>query len=36
MNRLIKKGDNVGNKIFISLMEALGYDVELTCVKRED
>ncbi|MCD8131440.1 MAG: helix-turn-helix transcriptional regulator [Lachnospiraceae bacterium] len=36
VSRIIKKGDSVVNKTFIQMMEALGYDVELTYVKRED
>lgn len=36
VSRIIKKGDGVVNKTFIQMMEALGYDVELTYVKRED
>ncbi len=35
VNRLIRKSDNVVNRTFISMMEALGYDVELHYVKRE-
>ena len=34
VNRLIKKPGGVVNKTFIEMMEALGYDVELTYVKR--
>lgn len=34
VNRLIKKQDNIVNKIFVQIMECLGYDVELTYVKR--
>ena len=36
VNRLIRKGDNVVNKTFIRMMEALGYDVELTYSRREE
>jgi len=36
VSRIVNGGDNVVNKTFISMMEALGYDVELTYVKRED
>lgn len=36
VSRIIKKGDGVVNKTFIQMMETLGYDVELTYVKRED
>lgn len=35
VNRIIKKPDGVVNKTFISMMEALGYDIELTYVKRK-
>lgn len=35
VNRVIKKKDGVVNKTFVQMMEALGYDVELTYVKRE-
>ena len=35
VNRIIKKKDGVVNKTFVSMMEALGYDIELTYVKRE-
>lgn len=34
VNRVIKKKDGVLNNTFIQIMEALGYDVELTYVKR--
>ena len=35
VNRIIKKSDTVVNKTFVQMMEALGYDIELTYVKRE-
>ena len=35
VNRIIKKPDGVVNKTFISMMEVLGYDIELTYVKRK-
>lgn len=35
VNRIIKKSDCVVNKTFVQMMEALGYDIELTYVKRE-
>lgn len=35
VNRVIKKKDGVVNKTFVQMMEALGYDLELTYVKRE-
>ena len=36
VNRVIKKKDGVVNKTFMQMMEALGYDVELTYVKKEE
>ena len=36
VNRIIKKQDGVVNKIFVQMLEALGYDIELTYVKREE
>ena len=36
VNRIIKKQDGVVNKTFVQMLEALGYDIELTYVKRED
>ena len=35
VNRIIKKQDNIVNKTFAQMMEALGYDIELSYVKRE-
>ena len=35
VNRIIKKQDGVVNKIFVQMMEALGYDIVLTYVKRD-
>lgn len=34
VNRVIKKGEVI-NKTFVQIMEALGYDIEMTYVKRE-
>ena len=34
VNRQIKKKDGVVNKTFVQMMEALGYDIELTYVRR--
>lgn len=35
INRIIKqKKDGIVNKTFVSMLEALGYDIELTYVKR--
>ena len=35
INRIIKKQDGVVNKTFVQMMEALGYDIVLTYVKRD-
>jgi plasmid maintenance system antidote protein VapI len=35
VNRVIKNPDGVVNNTFVKMMEALGYDIELTYVKRE-
>ena len=34
VNRIIKKGDGVINKTFVEMLDALGYDIQLTYVKR--
>lgn len=36
VNRIIKKKDGMVNKTFVQMMEALGYDIELTYVPREE
>lgn len=36
VNRIVKKKDGVVNKTFIQMLEALGYDVEIAYVKREN
>ncbi|MEA5074015.1 MAG: helix-turn-helix transcriptional regulator [Eubacterium aggregans] len=36
VNRIIKKQDGVVNKTFVQMLEALGYDIELTYVKRKE
>ena len=36
VNRIIKKQDGVLNKTFVQMMEALGYDVEITYVKKDE
>lgn len=36
VNRLIKKSENIVNKTFIQMLESLGYDIELTYVRKED
>ncbi len=35
VSRLIRNNDKIVNNTFLQLMEKLGYDVELTYVKRE-
>ena len=35
VNRIIKKQDGVVNKTYVQMLEALGYDIELTYVKRK-
>ena len=35
VNRLIRKQENIINKTFVQMMESLGYDIELTYVKRD-
>ena len=35
VNRIIKKKDGLVNKTFVEMMQALGYDIEMTYVKRE-
>ena len=35
VNRVIKKPNGVVNNTFVQMMEALGYDIELTYLKRE-
>ena len=36
VNRVIKKNGSVVNNTFVKMMEALGYDIELHYVKREE
>lgn len=36
VNRVIKKKDGVVNKTLVQMMEALGYDIELTYVKQKN
>ena len=36
MNRIIKRTDGVVNKTFVQMMESLGYDIQLTYIKKED
>ena len=35
VNRIIKKQDGIVNKTFVQMMETLGYDIELTYVKKD-
>ena len=35
VNRVIKKKDGIINKTFIQIMEFLGYDIEISYIKRE-
>lgn len=35
VNRVIKKKENIVNKTFVQMMESLGYDIELTYIKRK-
>ena len=34
VSRVINSGDKVLNKTFVQIMESLGYDIELTYIKR--
>lgn len=36
VNRIIKKGDGIVNKTFVEMLSALGYDIQLTYIKREE
>jgi plasmid maintenance system antidote protein VapI len=36
VSRLIRNNEKIVNKTFLQLMERLGYDVELTYIKREE
>ena len=36
VNRVIKRNDSVVNNTFVKMMEALGYDIVLHYVKREE
>ncbi len=36
VSRLIKKKDGIINKTFVELMDQLGYDIELTYVKKTE
>lgn len=34
VNRIIKKQEGIVNKTFVQIIETLGYDIELTYIKR--
>jgi plasmid maintenance system antidote protein VapI len=36
VNRIIKKKDGLVNETFVKIMEALGYDIEMTYIKRDE
>lgn len=36
VNRIIKKKNGIVNKTFVEMLEALGYDIELTYVPRAE
>lgn len=36
VNRVIKKNHNLLNKTFVNMMEAMGYDLQIVYVKREE
>lgn len=36
VNKVIKKQEGIVNKIYVQILEALGYDIELTYVKRTE
>ena len=36
VNRLIKKSDSIVNKTFVQMLDKLGYDIQLTYVKKEE
>ena len=36
VNRVIKRNESVVNNTFVKMMEALGYDIELHYVKRDE
>ncbi|MCR5791498.1 MAG: helix-turn-helix domain-containing protein [Lachnospiraceae bacterium] len=36
VNKLIKREEGVVNNTFVKMLEALGYDIELHYVKREE
>ena len=36
VSRVVNSGDKILNKTFVQIMEHLGYDIELTYVKRNE
>ncbi|MDO4648553.1 MAG: helix-turn-helix transcriptional regulator [Eubacteriales bacterium] len=36
VNRIIKKKEGILNPTFVKMLEELGYDIELTYIKREE
>jgi transcriptional regulator with XRE-family HTH domain len=36
VNRIIKKKGGIVNRTFVEMLEALGYDIELTYVRRKE
>ena len=36
VNRIVKKKDGVINKTFVQMMGALGFDIEMTYIPREE
>ena len=36
VNRIIKKKDGIVNKTFVEMLEALGYDIELTYIPKAE
>ena len=35
ISRLINKKDGIVNKVFVEMLEKLGYDIQITYVKKE-
>ena len=35
VNRIVNKKDGIMNKTFVEIMEALGYDIEITYIPKE-
>ena len=35
VNRIVKEKDGIMNKTFVEIMEALGYDIEITYIPKE-